>query len=149
MEIERKFLVVNDSYLAKAESAEEISQGYLSTDPDRTVRVRIYGNRGFLTVKTRNAGATRHEWEYEIPKDDARQMLCKAATGIVEKTRYVVPAENGLFWEVDVFRGRHEGLVVAEIEIPEVDTCFSLPSFIGEEVTGNPRYYNSNLSAQA
>lgn len=143
-EIERKYLVVNDSYRQAAVASHTIAQGYLSTDPDRTVRVRILDTRGFLTVKTRNRGAARMEWEFEIPAHDAREML-SACLRTVEKTRYIVPAENGLRWEVDEFRGRLDGLVLAEIELPAEDCPVVPASFIGQEVTGDPRYYNSNL----
>lgn len=146
-EIERKFLVSGTGFKAVAASSREISQGYLSTNPDATVRVRISDSRAWLTVKSRNHGATRGEWEYEIPVDDARHMLAECCGGLcLEKTRYIVPAaEKSLSWEVDVFHGRHEGLVLAEIELPSEDTPFSLPDFIGEEVTGDTRYYNSVL----
>lgn len=148
LEIERKFLVTDGSFADSAICSRSISQGYLNREPERTVRVRLCDGRGYLTVKTRNCGATRHEWEYEIPAADARAML-GACGGVIEKTRYIVPAaEDGLKWEVDVFHGRHEGLVVAEIELPTEDTPFTLPPFIGREVTGDPRYYNSNLSLE-
>lgn len=144
-EIERKFLVNGSDYKAKAVKVKKICQGYLSRDPDRTVRVRLIDDvHGFLTVKTRNSGATRGEWEYPVPASDARDML-EACTGLVEKTRYVVPEASGLSWEVDEFHGRHEGLVVAELEIPSEDYPFVKAEFIGEEVTGDPKYYNSNL----
>lgn len=146
-EIERKFLVISDSFIKNAVSSREISQGYLCTNPDATVRVRISGPDAWLTVKSRNHGAARGEWEYPVPVDDARSMLAECCAGrSLEKTRYIVPAaEEGLKWEIDVFHGRHEGLVVAEIELLSEDTPFTRPPFIGEEVTGNPRYYNSVL----
>lgn len=144
-EIERKFLVKDDSYRLASCGSVEIAQGYLSCDPDRTVRVRLAGSRGLLTVKTRVVGLSRDEWEYEIPAIDARQMLDKAAVGVIEKTRYFVPADNCLMWEIDCFHGALEGLKLAEIEIPDEGTPICLPEFIGEEVTGDPCYYNSNL----
>lgn len=146
-EIERKFLVTDPGFKTAATSCREISQGYLCTDPDTTVRVRISGPQAWLTVKSRNHGAARGEWEYEIPADDAREMIAECCGGrVLEKTRYIVPAaEKGLKWEIDVFHGRHEGLIVAEIELPSEDTPFSLPAFIGKEVTGDVRYYNSVL----
>lgn len=142
-EIERKFLVLNDSYKESASSRSEIAQGYLSAYPHPTVRVRIRDRRGFLTVKSRNHGATRDEWEYEIPYDDALGMLelCDPAS-IIRKTRYIVGA-----WEIDEFDGRHKGLTLAEIELRSEDESFELPDFIGEEVTGNPKYYNSSLAS--
>lgn len=144
-EIERKFLVNDHTFITQASCTQEISQGYLSTHPDRTVRVRIANEQGFITVKTRNHGASRNEWEYEIPLADAREMLREAANGVLEKTRYIIPAENGLKWEVDVFHGALDGLIIAEIELPSEDTPFQLPSFVGKEVTGDKRYYNSSL----
>lgn len=145
-EIERKFLVGDESYKALATENIEIRQGYLSTDPEATVRVRIAGDKAFLTVKGRNRGAVRNEWEYPVPASDAIAMLPCCCGRTVEKTRWIVPAGNGLKWEVDEFHGRHEGLVVAEIELPAEDTPFVLPDFVGREVTGEPQYYNSALS---
>lgn len=146
-EIERKFLVISDNFINEAVSSREISQGYLCTNPDATVRVRISGREAWLTVKSRNHGATRGEWEYPVPVDDARRMITECCGGCsLEKTRYIVPAtEAGLQWEVDVFHGHHEGLILAEIELPAEDTSFTLPSFVGKEVTGDTRYYNSVL----
>lgn len=149
IEIERKFLVKDNSYLDLSTQKIEIAQGYLSIDPDRTVRIRVAGNEAFLTVKTRNSGAMRHEWEFKINPSEAWEILNEAAEAVLEKTRYLIPDGNGLIWEVDCFHGRLEGLVIAEIELPERDANVILPSFVGEEVTGNPRYYNSNLVSQA
>lgn len=146
-EIERKFLVKNDSYREQACRVRSISQGYISTDPDRTVRVRVVDGRGFLTVKTRNIGPVRNEWEFEIPADDATEMLKICVGRVISKNRYIVEQE-GMTWEVDEFLGDLSPLVVAEIELPAADTSFALPSFAGEEVTDNPRYFNSVLSAQ-
>lgn len=147
-EIERKYLVTDDSYRSLAVSRAEISQGYISADPGHTVRVRISDGQGFITVKTRNIGAVRNEWEYEIPLADARAMLAAACSSMLSKTRYIVPATDGLRWEVDEFHGCLDGLVVAEIELPDEDYPVDSPAFIGREVTGDPRYYNSNLAAQ-
>lgn len=143
-EIEHKYLVVNDSYKALATGKLEIKQGYLNRDPDRTVRIRTMGKKGFLTVKSRNHGAKRLEFEYEIPVNDAREILKLAEQGIVEKTRYLVPF-NGLLWEVDEFHGSLNGVVVAEVELPDPEHCYEKPPFIGAEITGDPAYYNSNL----
>lgn len=141
-EIERKFLVTNDSYRAKADRVIDIVQGYLSTSVHATVRVRTKNDKGYLTVKSKTVGATRDEWEYEIPYDDALGMLalCDSKT-LIQKKRYICGD-----WEVDEFRGRHSGLVVAEIELKSEDQEFELPAFVGKEVTGDPRYYNSSLS---
>lgn len=144
-EIERKFLVENTNFEAFSTCRHEIMQGYLSRRIDATVRVRIMDDRAFLTVKGRNHGVVRDEWEYEIPVADARDMLQRCAEGsVISKTRYLVPF-GGYTWEVDAFHGAHEGLIVAEIELPSAETSFPLPSFVGREVTGDPRYYNSNL----
>lgn len=147
-EIERKFLVNSPDYRQAAVKAIEMEQGYLSTLPKATVRVRISGERAFITVKGLNHGAERNEWEYEIPVSDARNMLeeCSVST-IIKKTRYIVPAENGLKWEVDEFHGTHQGLVLAEIELPCADYSVNIPPYIGEEVTGDSRYYNSTLAS--
>lgn len=145
VEIERKFLTLDESYRSMAESCTFIAQGYLNTDPDRTVRVRIAADRGFLTVKSRNVGARRGEWEYEIPLQDARELLECCGNTVIEKNRYVVPAGNGLRWEVDEFLGRHQGLTVAEIELESEDSPVPAAPFVGQEVTGDIRYYNSSL----
>lgn len=142
-EIERKFLVTGD-FEPFVTRRTHIIQGYLCKDPDRTVRIRIRDNHGFITVKTRNHGCERNEWEYEIPVDDAHEMLT-ACPGCLEKTRCLIDAGDSLTWEVDIFAGANSGLVVAEIELPTADTPFERPSWLGEEVTGDKRYYNSNL----
>ncbi len=143
-EIERKFLVTSDGYRDRAVAAHVVRQGYLSRNPDSTVRVRVIDAKAFITVKGRNAGCVRSEWEYEIPLDDAREMLSLCGGSIIHKTRWIVPYDDRL-WEVDEFHGSREGLVVAEIELRDAADRFDLPDFVGEEVTGNPRYYNSNL----
>lgn len=145
-EIERKFLILSDSYKKHAIERVEIVQGYLSTDVDSTVRIRIRGDHGYITVKTRNVDCSRGEWEYEIPVEDVREMLPACGVHVIEKTRWIVPNNDGLFWEIDEFHGRHQGLTIAEIELPSIETMFTRPSFIGEEVTGEPKYYNSVLS---
>ena len=144
-EIERKYLVADDSYRSMAVKSIHIVQAYLCRDPKSTVRVRIAADRAFLTVKGRNDGAVRDEWEYEIPMADARGMIERCASGtVVEKTRHIVDY-GGHRWEVDEFGGSHAGLVVAEIELSSADEQFPLPPFAGEEVTGDVRYYNSSL----
>lgn len=145
IEIERKFLVTNDSYRAMSTCVCNIKQYYLSTAPERTVRVRVKDDRAYLTVKGVTHGATRGEWEYEIPVEDARRMI-ELCDGVgVSKRRFIVPFGNHR-WEVDEFEGRHDGLVLAEIELACEDEAFEVPEFVGEEVTGQPQYYNSSLA---
>ncbi len=144
VEIEHKYLVKNDNYKTLATSQTHISQGYLSKVPERTVRVRVRDGHGFLTVKGENHGAVRAEFEYEIPVEDARRMLKSCIPPLLEKTRYIVPFEGNV-WEVDEFFGNRVGLVTAEIELKSENDSYSIPDFIGENVTGNPLYFNSNL----
>lgn len=145
-EIERKFLVKGDF---KPEIIKEtrITQGYLSSVPERTVRVRIKGDKGFLTIKGigNKSGASRFEWEKEITIEDARSLLEICEPGIIDKTRYIVPEKSGLKFEVDEFYRDNDGLTVAEIELPSEDYEFTKPEWLGEEVTGDVRYYNSML----
>lgn len=152
-EIERKFLVTSDAFVQEAVAWHEIEQGYISRVPEGTVRVRLRDGHGFLTVKGRNSGAVRSEWEYAVPAGDARAMLAEVCGGaVLRKTRYIVPAsDGGLCWEVDVFHApeRVRGLMLAEIELPAPDTPFVRPGWLGREVTGEAAYYNSNLDAQA
>jgi len=145
-EIERKFLVDDMSFMTLATGKHHICQGYLSRKP--TVRVRILDNRAFITVKSRNLGATRSEWEYEVPVADAREMMRLCTEDLIQKTRYIVPVGN-LTWEVDVFEGALSGLIVAEVELPDENTPVALPEFAGKEVTGNPAFYNSVLSSKS
>ena len=143
-EIEHKYLVINDAFREMATGKVEIKQGYLNRNPYRTVRIRTMGTKGFLTVKSRNHGAKRLEFEYEIPGNDAKEILKLAEPGIVEKTRWIIPF-GGLIWEVDEFHGSQKGVIVAEVEIPEDGHKYEKPPFIGEDITGDPAYYNSNL----
>lgn len=144
-EIERKFLVINDSFVKMAEKVLHIEQGYISHRPEGTVRVRIKADKGYITIKSKNEGASRDEWEYEIPVHDAKQMLDTVCEGnIIIKDRHIVSYGNHT-WEIDVFHGKNEGLTVAEVELKNADENITLPPFIGEEVTGNAKYYNSNL----
>ncbi len=147
-EIERKFLVNNDDYKLEAERIHHIVQAYLNRDPNRTIRIRIKDGNAYLTVKgaTNQSGTTRFEWEKEIPLNEAQALLQLAEPGLIEKVRYVIPAKNGLKWEVDEFLGEHAGLVVAEIELPDEHTPFEKPQWLGKEVTGQKEYYNSYLS---
>ncbi|MCM1152792.1 MAG: CYTH domain-containing protein [Muribaculum sp.] len=145
IEIERKFLVTDDVYKALSVSHQNICQGYLCKDKERTVRIRLKGDEGFLTVKGLTCGCVRREYEYSIPASDAREMLAMCVDAPLEKTRWYVEYDGNL-WEVDEFHGQLEGLVTAEIELPSEGAGFSLPAFVGNEVTDDPRYYNSNLS---
>ena len=143
-EIERKFLVVGDGWRAGA-TGTPYRQGFLSTDPRRTVRVRVVGELGFLTIKGMTVGARRTEHEYEIPLADAEQMLDELCEHpLIEKVRYTRRI-GGHTWEIDVFEGRNEGLVVAEIELEHEDELFETPDWVGDEVTSDPRYFNANL----
>lgn len=146
-EIERKFIVKNTDYIDMAVSCHKIRQGYLSTNPQSTVRIRVIDNLAFLTVKSKNIGATRNEWEYCIPEKDAVEILEKCSSEEcwqIKKTRYIVPY-RGHTWEIDVFHGVLQGLTVAEIELTEEFERFEKPEFIGIEVTDDPRFYNSSL----
>lgn len=145
-EIERKYLVVDDSYRSQAVRHSHIVQAYLSTSADATVRLRIIDDKAYITVKSRNHGCQRGEWEYEIPVADAREMIAECnLREVIEKTRYYIP-QDGFTWEVDEFAGKLRGLVLAEIELKSPDDIFSSPTFIGPDVTDDPRYYNSVLS---
>ena len=144
LEIERKFIVNDDSFRQIAYKSVSIRQGYLSRIPERTIRVRTIDDKGFLTIKGKNIGIVRNEFEYEIPLADALEILTMCVPPILEKTRYLIKYDN-LTWEVDEFHGARQGLIMAEVELSTKDTEITLPPFIGKEVTGNPEYYNSNL----
>lgn len=146
IEIERKFLVSGD-FLPEVESATRIVQGYICSQPGRTVRVRVRGEKGFLTIKgaSDEKGMSRYEFEQMIPLADAERLLELCEPGVIDKVRYLVPA-RGHVWEVDVFHGENEGLVLAEIELSSEDEPFGKPVWLGEEVTGDRRYYNSMLT---
>ena len=144
IEIEHKFLVKNDSYRSMAVSESEIMQGFLSRVPERTVRVRVRGDKGFITIKGKGSGAAHPEFEYEVPLDDAKQMLSMCEPPVINKTRYIV-MHDGNRWEIDEFHGELQGLVIAELEVVSEEYRFSLPPFVGLEVTGDKRYYNSQL----
>jgi len=144
VEIERKFLLANDGWRGQGTPV-LMRQGYLVADPVRTVRVRIEGDQGVLTIKSKSEGASRGEWEYPIPVADAAELLDRLCDGgLVEKVRHRIPL-GGHVWEVDEFQGRNAGLVVAEIELGSEDEAFEKPDWIGQEVTGDVRYYNSQL----
>lgn len=142
-EIERKFLLASDGWRDQIGQSTRIAQGYLATDP--TVRVRIKGETGFLTIKGKSLdGISRSEFEYPIPVADALELL-KLCPKVLDKTRHLVEFA-GFTWEIDEFHGENAGLIVAELELPAVETPYSRPDWLGEEVTGDVRYYNSRLS---
>lgn len=147
IEIERKFLVNSSAFKDESINSSRIVQGFLNTDPLRTVRVRIKGDSGFLTVKGKgnDKGTTRFEWETSIPVGDAEALLKLAEPGVIEKIRYEVPLGKHLF-EIDEFFGDNSGLIIAELELEREDEPFENPSWLGEEVTGITKYYNSQLS---
>jgi adenylate cyclase len=145
IEIERKFLVTGEGWRQPASRQTRFSQGYLSRDPARTVRVRLAGERAFLTIKGATRGATRAEFEYEVPPADAQQLLALCDGPVVEKIRHLCDFD-GMTWEVDEFLGANAGLLVAEIELQSEDQGFSRPAWLGEEVTGDARYVNANLA---
>lgn len=145
VEIERKFLVRDTSWKDQVRRSIVIKQGYLSTDPDRTVRIRIKGERGVLTVKGRSQGVSRAEFEYEIPRADAEAMLLLCDDVPIEKIRHEILV-GGKLWELDVFEGQNQGLVLAEIELVVEHEAFEVPAWAGQEVSGDVRYFNSFLS---
>lgn len=147
IEIERKFLVASKAYKKEAQQKNRIVQGFLNTDPYRTVRVRIMGDQGFLTIKGKGNqnGTTRFEWEKEIPLNEAEALLKLAEPGAIDKIRYEVKVGDHVF-EVDEFFGVNEGLVVAEVELTNEDEYFEKPTWLGLEVTGQTKYYNAQLS---
>jgi adenylate cyclase len=146
-EIERKFLVRNHLFKFLATAKKNIAQGYLNTNPERTVRVRIANEKAFLTIKGigNESGMTRFEWEKEIPLDEAKSLLLLCEKGVIEKTRYEIPVGNHLY-EVDEFHGENQGLIVAEIELTAENEAFEKPDWLEIEVTNNERYYNAYLS---
>jgi adenylate cyclase len=145
-EIERKFLVTSDLWQSGVTGL-RMSQGYLSNDPERTVRVRIGGEKAWLTIKGRSEGISRLEFEYEIPVSDAAELLGLCLPTVIDKTRYEVNFEGHL-WEVDVFHGDNTGLVVAEVELENENISPAIPPWIGAEVSGDARYFNSRLSEE-
>jgi adenylate cyclase len=145
-EIERKFLIKNTDFL-KGTAGKRITQGYLSTDKERTVRVRIKGEKGFITIKgkSNDSGLSRYEWEKEIDLQEAQELLKICLPGVIDKTRYEVIIENHT-WEIDLFHGENNGLLLAEIELQSETEQFSKPEWLDKEVTGDVRYYNSYIS---
>ena len=149
-EIERKFLVSGD-FKKDAYDSVRITQGYLSSVPQRVVRVRVKGEKGYITIKgaADETGVSRFEWEKEISLQDALSLLQLAEPGIIDKTRYLIKNTDGNHtWEIDEFHGDNEGLVMAEIELQSENDAFDKPNWLGKEVTGDKRYYNSYLSKQ-
>ena len=146
VEIERKFLVKNEQFKTLADKQTRIVQGYLSSAPERTVRVRIKGDKGFLTIKGigNESGASRFEWEKEISVEEAKSLLEICEPGVIDKTRFLVAAGSHTY-EVDEFYGENQGLVVAEVELESEDEAFEKPEWLAEEVTGDAKYYNSML----
>ena len=146
MEIERKFLVRGSEFKNRAHKSYRIRQGYICSGNGRTVRVRIRDNQGFLTIKgpSLDGGLSRYEFEKEISLEEAEQLFRICEPGVIDKTRYLVSCGMHIF-EVDEFYGENEGLVIAEVELSSPDEVYEKPDFIGEEVTGDRRYYNSHL----
>ncbi|MDG4715324.1 MULTISPECIES: CYTH domain-containing protein [Winogradskyella] len=149
VEIERKFFVTSNDFKKEASKSYTIKQGFLNRHEDRTVRVRIKKNKGFLTVKGKSSddGLVRFEWETEILIDEAEQLLKLCENGIIDKIRYEIHIGNHIF-EVDEFFGDNEGLIIAEVELMSKEEHFDKPNWLGKEVTGDIRYYNSQLSKQ-
>ncbi|WP_343488267.1 CYTH domain-containing protein [Allomuricauda sp. d1] len=147
LEIERKFLVTSDAYKAEATVQNRMVQGFLNTHPERTVRVRISGEKGYLTIKgaSNDSGTSRFEWEHGIPHAEAVNLIDLCEGHILEKVRHKVPQGNHIF-EVDEFMGENKGLVLAEIELEHEDEHFEKPPWLGKEVTGETKYYNSQLA---
>ena len=154
MEIERKYLVTSDSYKQMAVARYHICQGYISREKTGTIRIRITDDKAYLTIKGKPAVGhfARYEWEKEIDVEDAKQLI-QMCLNPIEKTRWLIPAEvekisdesTSAVWEVDEFHGKHDGLVVAEIELENEEQVVELPAFVGKEVTDDPRYYNANM----
>lgn len=147
IETERKFLVRDEGFKAQAVKTLRIKQGYIAHDAGRTVRVRIADDKGYLTIKgpSMNGGISRFEWEREIPLQDAEDLMLLCKDGKIDKKRFIIPAAGGRKFEVDEFYGDNEGLVMAEIELGSEDEAFVKPEWLGEEVTGDKRFYNSHL----
>lgn len=147
IEIERKFLVNSNQFIADSFRSTRIVQGYLNSNPERTVRIRIKGNQGYLTIKGKGniSGLSRFEWEKEIPVEEAEELLLFCEKGIIDKIRYEVHYCNHLI-EIDVFAGENKGLILAEIELQSEEEAIEKPEWLGEEVTQNTKYYNAYLS---
>ncbi len=146
-EIERKFLVPSTEFLSESIQSNRIVQGYLNSNPERTVRIRIKGTQGFITIKGKGnkSGTIRFEWEKEIEVTEAEQLLLLCEDGVIDKVRYEIPFGKHLY-EVDVFEGDNKGLIIAEIELEDENESFEKPNWLGKEVTGDDRYYNASIS---
>jgi adenylate cyclase len=145
VEIERKFLVINDSWKQQVESESSLKQGYLSAEKTLSIRVRIAKGRAQLTIKGATSGISRSEYEYEIPQQDAQEMMDNLVSGsVIDKTRYKVRSGDHL-WDLDLFHGDNQGLIMAEVELASETEAFQMPDWAGEEVSDDPRYYNANL----
>ncbi len=149
-EIERKFLVTSTEFLFESIRSNRIVQGYLNSNPERTVRIRIKGTQGFITIKGKGneSGTTRFEWEKEIEVTEAEQLLLLCEDSVIDKVRYEIPFGKHLY-EVDVFEGDNKGLIIAEIELENENESFEKPNWLGAEVTGDERYYNASLSVSS
>ena len=147
IEIERKFLVNSTDFKKEPHTLKQVAQGYLNSNPDRTVRIRIAAEKGYITIKGKGnaSGMSRFEWEKEIPLEEAKNLLQLCEPGIIKKTRYAIPAGGHVF-EVDEFLDENQGLVVAEIELSSESESFEKPQWLGKEVTNDQRYYNAWLS---
>ena len=144
VEIERKFLLKNTNWKSHADQGHVIKQGYLNLDKERTVRIRVINGKGLLTIKGKSVNMSRLEFEYEIPIDDANQLLKLCVKSIIDKTRYLVKHDQNV-WEIDIFEGDNKGLEVAEIELKSADQKINIPDWVGEEVSADARYFNSSL----
>ncbi|SEP89223.1 CYTH domain-containing protein [Flavobacterium urocaniciphilum] len=146
-EIERKFLVNSLDFIAEAKQTQKIVQGYLNSNPERTVRIRIKDQKGFITIKGQgnDSGTTRFEWEKEIDVKEAEALILLCESGVIDKTRYLIPIGNHTY-EVDIFEGENKGLVMAEIELSHENEVFDKPEWLDEEVTNDERFYNAYLS---
>lgn len=147
IEIERKFLVLNQDFIAQAHSKSRIIQGYLNSHEERTVRIRVKDDQGYLTIKGigNDSGTTRLEWESVLPLAEANKLLTLAEKGVIDKVRYLVPVGKHTF-EVDVFAGENEGLIIAELELEQEEESYEKPDWLGQEVTGVEKYYNAYIS---
>ena len=143
-EIERKFLVLNLDFVKESFDQYSIKQGFISNEPERVVRIRLAKNKGFITIKGKNIGIERLEWEKEIPQEEANMLLNLCKKPILEKMRYLVNYQSFIY-EIDVFEGENQGLIVAELELESTNQTFEKPNWLGKEVSEDERYYNSNL----